>query len=78
MSNKKVIQFDARTDDIIQEYDYHLGPVNTITFTDESRRFVTTSDDRKMMVWEWGIPTPMKYISEPHMQSMPAVALHPR
>lgn len=28
--------------EIIQEYGQHLGPVNTITFVDENRRFVTT------------------------------------
>jgi WD40 repeat protein len=40
----------------VQEYDYHLGAVNTITFVDEGRRFVTTSDDKTIRVWEYGIP----------------------
>ena len=39
-----------------QEYDYHLSAVNTITFVDEGRRFVTTSDDKTIRVWELGIP----------------------
>ena len=34
-------------------------------------------DDKKVLVWEWNIPVPIKYISEPHMHSMPAIALHP-
>ena len=38
-----------------QEYDYHLAAVNTITFVDEGRRFVTTSDDKTIRVWEMGI-----------------------
>lgn len=34
----------------IQEYDYHLGAVNTVTFIDEGRRFVSTSDDKTIRV----------------------------
>ena len=38
--------------EITQEYDQHLGPVNTITFVDENRRFVTTSDDKTIRAWD--------------------------
>jgi pre-mRNA-processing factor 17 len=54
-----------------------LGAVNTITFVDENRRFVTTSDDKSLRVWEFGIPVVIKYVAEPDMHSMPAVAVHP-
>lgn len=47
------LQWDTRSGEIIQEYDRHLGAVNTITFVDENRRFVTTSDDKSLRVWEW-------------------------
>ena len=40
----------------MQEYNYHLGAVNTVTFVDENRRFVSTSDDKTIRVWEFGIP----------------------
>jgi len=45
MQNKKIMQFDLRTGDVVQEYDYHLGPVNSVTFIDENRRFVSTSGE---------------------------------
>ena len=51
--------------------------VNTITFVDEGRRFVSSSDDKTLRVWEFGIPVVIKYIADPSMHSMPAVALHP-
>jgi len=76
-SDKKITQWDTRSGKIVQEYDQHLGSVNTVTFIDEGRRFVTSSDDKSIRVWEWGIPVVIKYISEPHMHSMPSIAVHP-
>lgn len=76
-SDKKIVCWDIRSEEIVQEYDRHLGAVNTITFVDENRRFVSTSDDKSMRVWEWDIPVDMKYIAEPSMHSLPAVTLSP-
>ncbi|XP_066900833.1 pre-mRNA-processing factor 17 isoform X1 [Halyomorpha halys] len=76
-SDKKIICWDSRSGEIVQEYDRHLGAVNSITFVDENRRFVTTSDDKSLRVWEWDIPVDMKYIADPSMHSMPAVTPSP-
>jgi len=76
-SDKKIVCWDTRSGDVVQEYDRHLGAVNTITFVDENRRFVSTSDDKSLRVWEWDIPVDMKYIADPSMHSMPAVTLAP-
>lgn len=89
-SNKKVVQYDLREGSgsgssesgaaaggISQEYNHHLAPVNTVTFFDQGRRFASTSDDKKVLVWEFNIPVPIKYVSEPGMHSMPAVTSHP-
>ncbi|XP_057528777.1 uncharacterized protein LOC130807543 isoform X2 [Amaranthus tricolor] len=77
MSDKKIVQWDINSGEITQEYDQHLGAVNTITFVDNNRRFVTSSDDKSLRVWEFGIPVVIKYISEPHMHSMPSISVHP-
>lgn len=77
MHDKKVVQFDINSGEITQEYDQHLGPVNTITFVDENRRFVTTSDDKTMRAWDFDIPVVIKYVADPLMHSMPAVTVHP-
>lgn len=53
MQNKKIIQWDTKTGEIEQEYDRHLGPVNSITFFDRNRRFCSTSDDKSLRIWEW-------------------------
>ncbi|KAK4701782.1 pre-mRNA-processing factor 17, partial [Phenoliferia sp. Uapishka_3] len=77
MSDKKIIQYDMGSGEITQEYDQHLGPVNTINFVDDNRRFITTSDDKTIRVWDYDIPVVIKYIAEPSMHSMPAVGMHP-
>ncbi|KAL9010450.1 MAG: hypothetical protein Q9173_004619 [Seirophora scorigena] len=76
-SDKKIVQFDSRSGEMTQEYDHHLQAVNTITFCDENRRFITTSDDRSLRAWEYNIPVPIKYIAEPHLFSLVRAAPHP-
>ena len=76
-ADKKIIQWAISDDKIVQEYDQHLAAVNSITFTDAGRRFITSSDDKSMRVWEYGIPVVMKYLNEPWMHSMPSVTLSP-
>jgi pre-mRNA-processing factor 17 len=76
-SDKRVVQWDVRTAQVVLEYEQHLGDVNTMMFCDGDRKFVSASDDKSLRVWEYGIPVPVKYIAEPHMNSMPALALHP-
>ena len=62
-SSNKIICWDIRSGSIVQQYDRHLAAVNTITFVDKNRRFITTSDDKSMRVWEWNIPVDFKYIA---------------
>uniref|UniRef100_A0A383WPQ6 Pre-mRNA-processing factor 17 n=1 Tax=Tetradesmus obliquus TaxID=3088 RepID=A0A383WPQ6_TETOB len=76
-ADKKIYQFDFNTGDVEQEYNYHLGAVNTVTFIDDARRFVSSSDDKSLRVWEFGIPVQIKYIADPSMHSMPAVTPNP-
>ena len=76
-ADKKILQYDWNAGDVVQEYAQHLGAVNSLTFVDEGRRFVSTSDDKSIRVWEFGIPVTMKYIADPTMHSCPAVGLSP-
>ena len=77
MSDKKIIQWDISSNEVTQEYDQHLGPVNTINFVDEGKRFLTSSDDKSIRAWDWDIPVVIKYIAEPTMHSMPAACVSP-
>jgi pre-mRNA-processing factor 17 len=76
-ADKKIVQWDMNIKETTQEYDQHLGAVNSITFVDENRRFVTTSDDKTMRAWDFDIPVVIKYIADPTMYSIPSVTLSP-
>jgi len=76
-ADRKVVQWDLASGDLTQEYDQHLAAVNSIAFVDEGRRFVSSSDDKTLRVWECGIPVVIKLIADPSMHSMPSLALHP-
>lgn len=76
-SNKHIVQYDMRSGKVEQVYDQHLAAINTITFCEDNRRFATTADDKKMLIWEYGIPVPIKHISDPTLHSMPAVTKTP-
>ncbi|KAJ2476511.1 hypothetical protein EV174_004906 [Coemansia sp. RSA 2320] len=75
--DKRIVQWDVRANEIVQEYNQHLGAINSLTFFDSNRRFVSTSDDKTMRVWEFGFPVVIKLVADPSMHSVPAVALHP-
>ena len=49
------MQYDTNTGKVEQVYDQHLAAVNTITFCENAKRFVTTADDKKMLIWECAV-----------------------
>ena len=58
---------------------YHMcrTTVNTVTFFDAGRRFVSTSDDKRLIVWEYGTPVPVKEIQDPTLHAVSAACAHP-
>ncbi|KAI9894928.1 MAG: hypothetical protein M1814_000148 [Vezdaea aestivalis] len=79
-SDKHILAFDVRqppSAGSTQDYDHHLGAINTLTFVDESRRFMSTADDKSLRAWEYGIPTPIKFIADPSMFALTAASAHP-
>ncbi|ETO28390.1 hypothetical protein RFI_08745 [Reticulomyxa filosa] len=75
--NKIAVQWDIRANKIVQNYEEHLQAVNAILFIDDNRRFVTSSDDKKIFIWDYGVPVVIKHIADPSLHSVPFLTLHP-
>lgn len=76
-SDRRIMQWDVRSGEVVQEYSQHQEAVNTITFFDDNRKFASTGDDKTIRIWDFDIPVTVKAIAEIDMHAMPAAALHP-
>ena len=76
-SQRSILQYDTRSAKITQTYEEHIGSINSLCFVDDNKKFISTSDDKKLYVWEFGIPTVIKHVSDPTMHSIVSTSLHP-
>ncbi|CAG9472269.1 pre-mRNA-processing factor 17, putative [Plasmodium vivax] len=76
-ANNKICHIDFRTGNIELEYNEHLQAINTITLCENNKKLISTSDDKKIFIWEYGLPVVVKYISDASMFSITAVSVHP-
>ena len=76
-ANKRIIEYDTNSGKKERIYEEHLGAVNSICFLDDNKKFISTSDDKKIYLWEFGIPIVTKHISEPNLHAVPYTVLHP-
>ena len=77
---KKIFNFDVRDNRInkpSEVYDEHFGSINSLTFIENGDRFISTSDDKKIFVWDCGIPNAIKHVADPLMHAISAASLHP-
>ena len=77
---KKIFNFDLRDNRINKPseiYEEHFGSINSLTFIENGDRFISTSDDKKIFVWDCGIPNAIKHVADPLMHAISAATLHP-
>lgn len=72
-ANKKILQYDLRMNTVSMNYEYHQGAVNTITFYDENKHFVTSGDDRKVIAWDFHVSAPIRIITDATLGVIPYV-----
>lgn len=80
LSNHKIYHYDLSSPNFsnpIQVYSHHLGAINSLLVVENNKRFLSTSDDKSVRIWDWQIDSPVKVISDPTQHSMPVAALHP-
>lgn len=74
LSNSRIHHYDLSSEtynDPIQTYDHHQSSVNFLMAVDSNKRFLSTSDDKSVRIWDWQINIPIKIISEPDLHSIP-------
>lgn len=77
MQNNRIARWNMDSGQIMQEYNHHLGAVISLALVDQNFRFLSTSDDKTVRIWDWDINVPVKYIAGAHQHAMPSVACHP-
>lgn len=76
LMNGKIHHYSISSNQVIQTYDHHLGSINSITFL-RTKRFISTSEDKTVRIWDLQINIPVKLISDPSLHSMPVTRVHP-
>lgn len=77
-ADRKILQWDLRSGAKAGFYRDHRDAINSITFFDGNRKFVTSSDDKTLRVWEYGEHRKdSQLIAGSDMQRLLAAAHHP-
>ncbi|KAG2381627.1 hypothetical protein C9374_006011 [Naegleria lovaniensis] len=76
-SGSRILQWDTRSGRIVHKYERHTGSVNSLCFVDGGKKFVSSSDDKSVRLWEYGIPAEIKKLADPEQHSMPVIECHP-
>lgn len=75
--NHKIEQYDIRTSKRTVMYQDHMGAVNSVVFCDNNKRFVSCGDDKKIYLWEFGVPIVIKHIADASVNAVTKTVPHP-
>lgn len=80
MSNSKILHYDMRISEnygLVQTYDHHIGGILDVKYFQDGSKFISSSEDKTVMIWDNGINIPIKHISDTAQYSMPVINTHP-
>ncbi|CUS21809.1 LAQU0S04e01288g1_1 [Lachancea quebecensis] len=80
LSNSEVRHFDLRVahkDGLVQVYDHHLSSIIALKYFPDGTKFISSSEDKSMRIWDNQVNIPIKQISDTAQYSMPYVDVHP-
>lgn len=78
MANRKILEFDTRTKELVHEYNEHGGSVLSLAAVDLSgNRFISTGEDRRVLVWEHLMPSSAGKATEPDLPVISRTFMHP-
>lgn len=80
LSNSKIMHYDLRVnekDGLIQQYDHHLAGILALRYFPDGSKFISSSEDKTVRIWDNQINIPIKQISDTTQHSMPFINIHP-
>ncbi|SSD61356.1 related to Pre-mRNA-processing factor 17 [Saccharomycodes ludwigii] len=78
LSNSTILHYDKRQDGLIQNYDSHLSSILDLAYFPQGDKFISSSEDKTIKIWNNGINIPIKQISDTTQYAMPCVKVHPK
>lgn len=61
----------------LQTYDHHVGCINALCIIDNGTKFLSTSDDKCIRIWNWKINIPVKTITHPTQYAISSAIVIP-
>ncbi|CCD23596.1 Cdc40p NDAI_0B05630 [Naumovozyma dairenensis CBS 421] len=80
LSNSKIYHYDDRIsakDGRVQVYDHHMSSILALEYFPDGSKFISSSEDKTVRLWENQINIPIKQISDTAQHSMPYISIHP-
>lgn len=80
LSNSKIMHYDLRVsekDGLVQQYDHHLAGILALRYFPDGSKFISSSEDKTVRIWNNQINIPIKQISDTTQHSMPFIDIHP-
>lgn len=80
LSNSKIRHYDRRVQEkngLVQVYDNHLSSILKLCYFPDGSKFISSSEDKTVKIWENRINIPIKHISDTAQHSMPYLGIHP-
>lgn len=80
LSSSKIKHYDTRVsekDGLVQVYDHHLSSILAIKYFPDGSKFISSSEDKTLRIWNNQVNIPIKQISDTTQHSMPYIGIHP-
>ncbi|EDO17324.1 hypothetical protein Kpol_1062p32 [Vanderwaltozyma polyspora DSM 70294] len=81
LSNSQIKHYDTRVSEkqgLIQVYDHHQSSILNLRYFPDGTKFISSSEDKSVRIWENQINIPIKQISDTAQHSMPFINIHPQ
>lgn len=80
LSNSEIRHYDSRVSNkegLIQTYNHHLSSIISLKYFPDGSKFISSSEDKTVRIWENQVNIPIKQISDTSQYSMPYLDIHP-